>query len=112
MELITDVGAMPVAPLVADTVVRVAPGASVADVARALTEADVGLLIVGDGTEVTGVISERDVMHLIAGGGDPATTRAVDIAHTSLVWCDTAATIGEVAEEMMERYVRHVLVED
>jgi CBS domain-containing protein len=28
------------------------------------------------------------------------------------VWCDATATVTEVAELMMERYVRHVLVED
>ena len=27
------------------------------------------------------------------------------------MWCDESATVGEVATEMMEQYVRHVLVE-
>jgi len=39
-------------------------------------------------------------------------TRAVDVAHTNLIWCDLEATVAEVASEMMERYVRHVLVEE
>ena len=43
---------------------------------------------------------------------DRVTTRAIDIAHTRLVWCDAESTVAEVAEEMMEHYVRHVLVED
>lgn len=32
--------------------------------------------------------------------------------HRELVWCDASATIAEVATEMMEHDVRHVLVED
>ena len=37
---------------------------------------------------------------------------AGDVAHRSLVWCDADAMVADVAELMMERYVRHVLVED
>jgi CBS domain-containing protein len=36
----------------------------------------------------------------------------MDIASTKLVWCDSTATVREVAEQMMEQYVRHVLLED
>jgi CBS domain-containing protein len=43
---------------------------------------------------------------------DPATTRARDIANTTLVWCDARASVTDVAERIMECYIRHVLVED
>ena len=46
------------------------------------------------------------------GEADPATTRASDVAHRTLVWCDAEATVTEVATEMMECYIRHVLVEE
>jgi CBS domain-containing protein len=36
----------------------------------------------------------------------------MDVANTRLVWCDVESTVAEVAEEMMEQYVRHVLLED
>ncbi len=39
-------------------------------------------------------------------------TRTIEIAHTHVVWCDASSTVAEVAEEMMERYVRHVLLEE
>ena len=32
--------------------------------------------------------------------------------HGQLVWCDAESTVAAVAEEMMEHYVRHVLVEE
>jgi CBS domain-containing protein len=56
-------------------------------------------------------VSERDVVAALAKGRDPSTTTARDIAQVDLVWCDVTATVAEVAVEMMERYVRHVLVE-
>jgi len=77
-----------------------------------MTDADVGLLVVGRGDDVDGVVSERDIVRAIAAGHDPNTTTAMEVAHTDLAWCDPTATVAEVATEMMERYVRHVLVED
>ena len=107
-----EAGLLPVSILATDTVARVAPDASLNGVARAMTDADVGLLVVGRGDDVDGVVSERDIVRAIAAGHDPNTTTAMEVAHTDLAWCDPTATVAEVATEMMERYVRHVLVED
>ena len=96
----------------ADTVVRVAADADLWAVAATLAEAGVGALAVGQLDDVLGVVSERDVVQALAAGRDPSTTTAFDVAHTTLVWCDVESTVAEVAEEMMEHYVRHVLVED
>ncbi len=108
----SEAGLTPISVVVADAIIRVPPGTSVADVARALTDASVGLLVVGDGPDLIGVVSERDVVAALANGLDPSTTTAGEIAHADLVWCDLTATVAEVAIEMMERYVRHVLVQD
>ena len=51
-------------------------------------------------------------MRALAARRDPSATTATDIAHTEIVWCDVNSTVAAVAEEMMEQYVRHVLVED
>jgi CBS domain-containing protein len=107
----TNTGATPVSTLYEESVARIAPDMTLADVARALTEGGIGLLVVGD-DEVAGVISERDVVRAVAEGRDVETTKAIDVATTSLVWCDATATLAEVAEEMMEHYVRHILVEE
>jgi CBS domain-containing protein len=108
----SEAGQTPVSTVVTDSIVRVAPDASVAEVAAVLTDASIGLVVVGEGDDIAGVVSERDIVTTIAEGRDPKTTLAGDIAHTELAWCDLSATVAEVAEEMMERYVRHVLVED
>jgi CBS domain-containing protein len=109
---IVNVGSMPVSALAADNTIRIAAEASLLEVARALVDADVGIVVLGDDNQpVRGVVSERDVVRALAAGRDMATTPGRDVANTELVWCDTAATVAQVAEEMMERYVRHVLVE-
>jgi CBS domain-containing protein len=105
-------GEITMVALIGDQIARVAADASLHAVADALVAAGVGALVVGDGDQPTGIVSERDLVHALAARRDPATTRASDIAHTSLVWCDADSTVSEVAEEMMANYVRHVLVED
>jgi CBS domain-containing protein len=107
-----NVGARPVSHLVSDTVTWIAPDASLLEVAAKLASSDIGALVVGDGATATGMISERDVVHALADGREPASTHASDVATTELLWCDAEATIDEVAAEMMENYVRHLLVED
>jgi signal-transduction protein with cAMP-binding, CBS, and nucleotidyltransferase domain len=105
-------GSMTVGDLVGAAVVRVAPWVTVREVARVLTNDDIGAVVVGDESTVIGVISERDITHAVAAGRDVDQLSADDIAHTNLIWCDVTATVAEVASEMMERWVRHVLVED
>jgi CBS domain-containing protein len=108
----TSLALIPVSTLVAAPVAKVAPDATLLEVADAMKAASVGALLVSEGDGAAGIVSERDIVHALAGKRDPATTRARDVSSTSLVWCDATATIAEVAEEMMECYVRHVLVED
>jgi CBS domain-containing protein len=109
---ITNVGALPISVFSADVVVRVSGDANLWETAATLTAADVGLVVVGSDAAVNGVVSERDLVRALAARRDPSTTTASDIAHTQVIWCDAESTVAEVAEEMMERYVRHVLVED
>jgi CBS domain-containing protein len=94
-----------------DPVARVAADASLADAARALVSENVGAMVVGDEDNPGALVSERDIVRAVAGGMDPDSVRAIDVASTKLVWCDADATIDEVATRMMDRYIRHILVE-
>jgi CBS domain-containing protein len=104
-------GSMSVSTFVADTVIRISPSATLVEVAEVLAASDVGVLVVGDGDRPEGVVSERDITAAVAARRPLDATTAIEVASTELVWCDVEATVAEVAEEMCERYVRHVLVE-
>lgn len=105
-------GSLPVSVLTGEQIITVAGGATLCEAADIMTAAAVGALIVGDGDPPAGIVSERDLVTALAARKDPATTRTEEVAHTNLVWCDGDATVSEVAELMMEQYVRHVLVQD
>lgn len=95
----------------ADKLVRVAADTTITAVAEALDNNDVGAVIVGlDAFE--GIVSERDIVRAVAGHRDPSELRAGDVASRQIVYCDAHATIDDAAELMLERYVRHLLVED
>jgi CBS domain-containing protein len=104
-------GSTPISVVTGDPVVRVAAEATVAEVAKTLVASEVGTVVVGDEELPAALVSERDVVRVVAAGKDPAAMRAVDVASTKLVWCDAEATVDAVALRMMERYIRHVLVE-
>jgi CBS domain-containing protein len=106
-------GSTSVSTLIGAPVAGVAPDANLHEVADTMVAAGVGALIVTNGNRdgAAGIVSERDIVRALAGRRDPATTLAHDIANTTLVWCDAEATVTDVAERMMERYIRHVLVE-
>lgn len=108
---IPSAGSIPISTITGDPVVRVAADATIADVAKAIASGDVGVVVVGDDKRPAALVSERDIVRVVAAGKDPATVPATAVASTKLVWCDAEATVDEVAVRMMDRYIRHVLVE-
>jgi CBS domain-containing protein len=105
-------GDAPVVVYAADAVVIMPGDATLSAVAKELSDDEIGLVVIGARDDAKGVISERDIVHAVANGVDLDATPAVDIAHSSIVWCDRTASVHEVAELMMEHYVRHVLLEE
>ncbi|HSA39164.1 MAG TPA: CBS domain-containing protein [Mycobacterium sp.] len=104
-------GSIVVADLIGDAVVRIPAAASVAEAAKAIVDKGVGVLVVGDEARPTAVLSERDVVRVVAAGDDPAAVRAADIATTKLVWCEAEDSVAKAATRMTDRYIRHILVE-
>lgn len=93
--------------------VTIAPATtSLRDAAIALETAGVGILVVGTRDDVEGVVSERDILRAVARGIDLDTTTVAEVESTHLMWATLESTVGDVVEEMMEGYIRHVLVGD
>lgn len=112
MTAISITGSSSISLLIGDDVVRAPAGAPLDQVAKILVGGAMGAVVLGDGDRPEAIVSERDLVTAMAAGLDPASTPAIEVASTDLVWCDVDSTILEVANEMMEHYIRHVLVED
>ena len=94
----------------ADDVVTVPCDATLSAVAKELCDDEISIVVIGTPDNALGVLSERDVVRAVAQSRDPATTLAIDVANTAIVWCDRSATVRESAELMMAHYVRHILL--
>ncbi|OCB52087.1 histidine kinase [Mycobacterium malmoense] len=104
-------GSLPISTITGDPVARVPADATIADAARALVTCDVGAIAIGDDPRPAALVSERDIVRAVAAGRNLATTPVAALASTKLVWCDADASVDQVAVRMMDRYIRHVLVE-
>ena len=107
----TPAAAVAIDSLIGADVVRVPAGATIADVAKAIADHNVGVVVVGDDNRPAALVSERDVVRVVASGRNPAEVAARDIASTSLVWCEADDTVEEAAIRMTDREIRHLLVE-
>lgn len=78
----------------------------------ALKAAEVGAMIVSDdGKSLDGIISERDVVAAMADHGSVVLSLCVgDVCTKAVYTCSRNSTVGEVAQLMTTRRVRHVPV--
>jgi CBS domain-containing protein len=107
-----DPGALRIDVLIGDTVVCVEPTATLRDVATVLIGDGISAVVVGSQERPAGIVSEHDIVRAVADGADPMSTTAADIAHTELFWSEASSSVADVATQMMDQYVRHILVEE
>ena len=86
--------------------------ASVAGAAAVLAQNKIGaLVIVDDAGRIAGIISERDIVRTIAGGGADALAGPVGAIMTrSVVTCTEEETINDVMTRMTRGRFRHLPV--
>ncbi len=87
------------------------PETSVYEACRMLRDRRVGCLVVVQGAEVQGLLSERDVVtRLVASGLDPAMTRVQDVMDRQVATVPLDACCQDVQALLRERRVRHLPV--
>ena len=91
------------------------PSMSLAEVCRTLADKRIGAIVVtGEDGRVAGIVSERDVVRVIAAGGMAALEQPVSRAMTAnVVTCNRKHGVNEVMEIMTRGRFRHLpVVED
>lgn len=87
------------------------PDVSVFDALRLMAEHNVGALVVVDGGDVVGVISERDYARkVILIGKSSRETQVREIMGTPPVTVGPATTVGECMQLMTGNHIRHLPV--
>ena len=95
-------------------VVTITPTASLADAAKLLSERRIGALVVtGAGDRVVGIVSERDIVRILASHGAAGLGISLtDVMTRKVVSCEPSATVSAVMEQMTAGKFRHVPVID
>jgi CBS domain-containing protein len=95
------------------TVVYLPSDTTLAEAARTMREQDIGDVVVADGTTLTGLVTDRDiVVRAVAERFDPASTTIGEIVSRDLVTVRPEDSIHSAALLMRDNAVRRVLVCD
>jgi len=92
-------------------VYSVAPGASVFDAIRSMADNHVGALLVMEGAQLVGIVSERDYARkVILKGRASATTPVREIMSVPVHSISPDQTVDDAMRLMTERRIRHLPV--
>ena len=86
---------------------------SFADVAKTMRTHGISSVVVLDGRKLAGIVTERDIVNLVAAGGDPHTTTvAHGMTRRDLVTVTPKTDVTEATEVMVLRNIRHLPIVD
>ncbi len=85
---------------------------TLAEAARRMHEQQTGSLLVMDGEQLVGIVTERDVLKAVARGLDPAATPIKDVMTTDIVTITPETRLKEAAHLMATKWIRHLPVMD
>jgi CBS domain-containing protein len=84
-----------------------------ADVAKIMRSNGISSVVMLDAKKLQGIITERDIVNLVAAGGDPHTVKVTHgMTRRDLTTISSKTDIAEAAELMAARNIRHLPVVD
>lgn len=103
----TIAGAMTLDPIIVD------PKSSVRRAAQLMEEFNIGALVVSDGWQVLGIVTDRDIaVRAIAAGLDPLTTEVAHVMSESVRCCRPDETTAAALNRMAASQIRRLVVVD
>ncbi len=103
---------MRVADIMTTDVKTSSADATFADVARLLHDNGISSVIVKDGEAPIGIVTERDVVNVVADGLDPREVRVGERMTRNLDIVEPRTDVTEAAEHMARLRIRHLPVVD
>jgi CBS domain-containing protein len=85
---------------------------TLAEAARKMWRQQTGSLLVVDGDDLVGIVTERDVLKAVAQGLELHETRIRQVMSKDIVTVAPGTSLREAAKVMAERWIRHLPVLD
>lgn len=103
--------AQDIATVMSTDVATVDADAALIDAARIMHDRDVGDVVVTDGGDAVGIVTDRDItIRGTARGAEPTATPVRDVMSGDLVALETDQTVDEALAVMRERALRRLVV--
>lgn len=102
----------PISTIASTVVAEVDSAQTLRTVAEQLVADEVGAVVVRVPGRPSGLVSERDLVAVLASGGDPGSVQAADVMTTELITAAPGDSIAEVGEQMLDAGIRHVVLRD
>ena len=103
----------PLALLMNRDIQQISPKATLREAARRMRDKKIGSLVIGEGEERVGIISETDfVRKAIAEGLNPDTTPVESMMSKPIITIDIDKTAKEANDLMASKEVRHLAITD
>ncbi len=94
-------------------VYKIEADATVLDAVRRMVDSNVGSLLVTDGDQIVGIVTERDYLRRVTlEGRDENAARVGEIMSSPLVYVTPETTVDECMAVMTDRRIRHLPVVD
>ena len=101
---------MTVSDLMTAAAVTDAPDDTLAEASARMWQQQTGSLLIMEGNKLNGIVTERDVLRVVAEGKDPKATTVREIMTTELVTVSPNESIKGAAEIMFAKWFRHLPV--
>lgn len=101
---------MRVADVMTRATVTDSPSDSLRSAASLMWGHQTGSLLVMSGTELRGIVTERDVMKAVARGMDPETTPVSAVMTPDVITVSPDTDVAAAARQMADRWIRHLPV--
>ena len=87
-----------------------APDDTLAEAASKMRQQQTGSLLIMEGTRLSGIVTERDVLKVVGDGQDPKSVSIRDVMTPDPVTVGPDSTIQEAARLMFDKWFRHLPV--
>ncbi len=92
------------------TIVSIDSKAKAKEAARLMVDRRIGSLIANRDGLPFGIVTERDMVKIVAGAMDPVKVTVADVMTAPLITIDSSAPLNDAARRMVEKQVKRLVV--
>jgi len=92
------------------TIISIDSKAKAKEAARLMVDRRIGSLIANRDGLPFGIVTERDMVKIVAGAADPSKVTVADVMTAPLITIDSSAPLTDAARRMVEKQVKRLVV--